>query len=150
MIFILDNNPWVCDCRLNWLILWLQSTTKVRRSASSSKLPTCMEPFQYQGQRLTSIRPLKCSSNYVLQSRVFNISNMTLLNPQKSFDINPFAIQGKFTESNYFTEKSMKKLKKLMGTNWGHGFLKTYYIKNKGWLLFGLWNAQVIMFYKFI
>ena len=79
----LDNNPWVCDCRLNWLILWLQSTTKVRRSASSSKLPTCMEPFQYQGQRLTSIRPLKCSSNYVLQSRVFNISNMTTLNPHK-------------------------------------------------------------------
>jgi Leucine-rich repeat (LRR) protein len=59
----LDDNPWVCDCRLNWLILWLQSTTKVRRSAASSKLPICMEPFQYQGQRLTSIRPLKCSGN---------------------------------------------------------------------------------------
>ena len=56
----LDDNPWVCDCRLNWLILWLQSTTRVSRSAASTKLPICMEPFQYQGQRLTSLRPLKC------------------------------------------------------------------------------------------
>ena len=57
----LDDNPWVCDCRLNWLILWLQSTTRVSRSAASTKIPICMEPIGYQGQRLTSIRPLQCS-----------------------------------------------------------------------------------------
>lgn len=55
-----EDNPLVCDCRMNWLILWFQSTTRVSRS-TTSKLPTCMEPFEYQGQRLTSIRPLKCS-----------------------------------------------------------------------------------------
>ena len=58
----LDDNPWVCDCRLNWMILWLQSTTRVSRNTATSKMPVCMEPFEYQGQRLTSIRPLQCSS----------------------------------------------------------------------------------------
>ena len=57
----LDDNPWVCDCRINWLILWLQSTTRVSRSAASTQIPICMEPIGYQGQRLTSIRPLQCS-----------------------------------------------------------------------------------------
>ena len=59
----LDDNPWVCDCRLNWMILWLQSTTRVSRNTATSKMPVCMEPFEFQGQRLTSIRPLQCSSS---------------------------------------------------------------------------------------
>ena len=59
----LDDNPWVCDCRLNWMILWLQSTTRVSRNTATSKMPICMEPFEFQGQRLTSIRPLQCSSS---------------------------------------------------------------------------------------
>ena len=73
----LDDNPWVCDCRLNWLILWLQSTTRVSRSAASTKLPICMEPFQYQGQRLTSLRPLKCEGEpliyYLLPFEPFGV-----------------------------------------------------------------------------
>lgn len=57
-----DNNPLVCDCKLNWLIQWIQRSSRVnRRSSSPANLATCTEPFEYQGQRLSSIRPLQCS-----------------------------------------------------------------------------------------
>ncbi len=52
----LEENPFVCDCRIHWLSKWLDET-----GTGNSASPQCMEPFEFQGQRVISLfNALKC------------------------------------------------------------------------------------------
>merc|ERR550539_1324756 len=81
----IDNNPLICDCRMNWLVDWLKvqqlenndgkrkqrSSYRIRMGRSSQlsetssyfSLATCMEPFQFHGQRLVHLKSQEMECN---------------------------------------------------------------------------------------
>ena len=54
----LYNNPWHCDCRLQYLKEWLQETTSV---LSNSKNLKCHMPKQFRGRSISSAKLTLCS-----------------------------------------------------------------------------------------
>ncbi|CAH8604066.1 unnamed protein product [Schistosoma haematobium] len=55
--FYLGGNPWLCDCKLNWLKLWFlnrSSTTSSTISSSSSATSSSLNKIQYQQNKTNS------------------------------------------------------------------------------------------------
>ena len=46
----LDENPFVCDCKIFWLSKWLDD-----QGLNVGRPALCMEPFSYQGQRVVTL-----------------------------------------------------------------------------------------------
>ncbi|XP_040913528.1 matrix-remodeling-associated protein 5-like [Toxotes jaculatrix] len=59
---VLQDNPWSCDCRMNWFLTWSLAHPGLMKCPSGPQCPTCESPMSLQGQGLLDQPELSCTS----------------------------------------------------------------------------------------
>ncbi|XP_053313351.1 matrix-remodeling-associated protein 5 [Spea bombifrons] len=78
----LHGNPWICDCRLKWLLEWDEQSNgvlkcKKDRSYENGQLcAMCSSPKQLQNQEIQSLKDVACSSPVIYSPYRVNSSDL--------------------------------------------------------------------------
>ncbi|KAI3356159.1 hypothetical protein L3Q82_017412 [Scortum barcoo] len=58
---VLQENPWSCDCGMNWLLTWSLAHPGIMKCPSGPQCPICASPNSLQGQGLLEQTDLSCT-----------------------------------------------------------------------------------------
>nr|XP_020463355.1 matrix-remodeling-associated protein 5-like isoform X2 [Monopterus albus] len=65
---VLHDNPWSCDCRMNWFLTWSLAHSGLMKCPSGPQCPTCASPSSLQRQGLLDQTHLLCISPVIASS----------------------------------------------------------------------------------
>ncbi|KAM6934053.1 matrix-remodeling-associated protein 5-like [Xenentodon cancila] len=73
----LQENPWSCDCRMNWFFTWRLTHRGVVKCPTGPQCPVCATPTALQGEGLLDQTALSCSPPIIHSSRKKETSQET-------------------------------------------------------------------------
>ncbi|XP_060910235.1 matrix-remodeling-associated protein 5-like [Labrus mixtus] len=63
---VLQDNPWSCDCRMNWFLTWSLAHPGFMKCPGGPQCPICASPKSLQGQGLFDQIDLPCKSPVII------------------------------------------------------------------------------------
>ena len=76
---VLGNNPWSCDCNIQWL------TRILKTKVSGSQEPICAQPAQFFGRKMTAISDelsRECKNSSSLMNSLYSPPRHSLITPE--------------------------------------------------------------------
>ncbi|XP_034042171.1 matrix-remodeling-associated protein 5-like [Thalassophryne amazonica] len=66
--FVMQTNPWSCDCRMTWFLSWSLAHPGLMKCPRGPQCPICSSPTSLQGQDMLEKTDLSCTSPVILSS----------------------------------------------------------------------------------